>query len=100
VIEPDPAVRDGVSELLRDAGYRPVAVQSTTEAIRVAAARGPGIDLLVTGLGESRAAAIAGTVGAARSVSVAKPYSPQRLLAAVRDALDVPQLDAAGRPFG
>ena len=100
VIEPDPALRDVVFAHLRDAGYRPLAVRSTAEAMRLAAGAEFVVDLLVAPFGARRTAAIAGALGIPRWLAAGTAYAPQRLLAAVRDALAVPRTGDAGRRFG
>jgi two-component system, cell cycle sensor histidine kinase and response regulator CckA len=91
VVESDPAVRDVLFEVLSDAGYRAVTSATPTDAMRVAEHLDRPIDIVLTELDETRAAALAETLGAARALTLQKPYSPERLRQALRTVLDVPQ---------
>jgi two-component system, cell cycle sensor histidine kinase and response regulator CckA len=90
VIEPDAAVRDVLFEVLSDAGYRVVTAPTPDEAQRLAERLESSIDLVLTELDETRAAALAESLLAAHALTLRKPYSPERLREAVRGALDVP----------
>ncbi len=87
VVESDPAVRDVLFEVLSDAGYRTVTAPTPTAALRLAEGLPDGIDLLVTELDEEAANRVAEALGAAHSLTVQKPYSPEDLRAAVGAAL-------------
>jgi two-component system cell cycle sensor histidine kinase/response regulator CckA len=89
VIETDPAVRDVLFEVLSDAGYRVATAPTPAEAQRLAERLESSIDLVLTELDETRAAAIAESLLAAHALTLRKPYSPERLREAVRGALDV-----------
>jgi two-component system, cell cycle sensor histidine kinase and response regulator CckA len=89
VVESDPAVRDVLFEVLSDAGYRVITTSTPTDAMRVSEHLDRSIDLVLTELDEKRAAALAESLGAARALTLQKPYSPERLRQAVRDVLDV-----------
>ena len=90
VIESDPAVRDVLFEVLSDAGYRVVTAPTPADAQRLAERLESSIDLVLTEIDETRAAAIAGSLLAAHALTLRKPYSPERLREAVRGALDSP----------
>jgi hypothetical protein len=49
---------------------------------------GRPIDLVLTELDGKRAAALAKSLGAARALTLQKPYSPERLRHSVRDTLE------------
>jgi PAS domain S-box-containing protein len=89
VVESNPAVRDVLFEVLSDAGYRAITTVTPTDAMRVSEHLDRPIDLVLTELDETRAAALAESLGAARALTLQKPYSPERLLQAVRSVLDV-----------
>ena len=88
VVESDPAVRDVLFEVLSDAGYRTITARTPTDALRLAERLDRRIDLVLTELDERRAAALAESLRAAHGLTLQKPYSPERLRAAVRRALD------------
>jgi len=90
VVETDAAVRDVLFEVLSDAGYRVVTAPTPAEAQRLAERLESSIDLILTELDETRAAALAESLIAAHALTLRKPYSPERLREAVRGALDVP----------
>jgi CheY-like chemotaxis protein len=90
VIESDPAVRDIVFEVLSEAGYRAVTTATPADAQRLAERFEGPIDLVLTELEETRAAALAESLGAERALTLRKPYSPERLREAVRSVLDLP----------
>ena len=90
VIESDPAVRDVVFEVLSEAGYRAVTTATPADAQRLAERFEGPIDLVLTELEETRAAALAESLGAERALTLRKPYSPERLREAVRSVLDLP----------
>ena len=89
VVESNPAVRDVLFEVLSDAGYRAITTATPTDAMRVSEHLDRPIDLVLTELDEVRAAALAASLGAPRSLTLQKPYSPERLRHAVRAVLDV-----------
>ena len=89
VVESNPAVRDVLFEVLSDAGYRAITTATPTDAMRVSEHLDGPIDLVLTELDEVRAAALAESLGAPRSLTLQKPYSPERLRHAVRRVLDV-----------
>jgi PAS domain S-box-containing protein len=89
VVESNPAVRDVLFEVLSDAGYRAITTATPTDAMRVYEHLDRPIDLVLTELDEVRAAALAESLGAERSLTLQKPYSPERLRQAVRNVLDV-----------
>ena len=91
VVESDPAVRDVLFEVLSDAGYRAITTATPTDAVRVSEHLDRPIDLLLTELDETRAAALAESLGAARALTLQKPYSPDRLRQTVRTVLDAPE---------
>ena len=91
VVESDPAVRDVLFEVLSDAGYRAITTATPTDAMRVSEHLDRPIDLVLTELDETRAAALAESLGAARALTLQKPYSPIRLRQAVRSVLDAPE---------
>jgi two-component system cell cycle sensor histidine kinase/response regulator CckA len=90
VIEPDPAVRDVLFEVLSDAGYRVVTAPTPADAQRLAERLESSIDLVLTELDETRAAALAESLMAAHALTLRKPYSPERLREAVSGALGTP----------
>ncbi len=90
VIDGDPAVRDVVFEVLSEAGYRTVTTATPADAQRLAERFEGSIDLVLTELEETRAAALAESLGAERALTLRKPYSPERLREAVKSALDLP----------
>jgi two-component system cell cycle sensor histidine kinase/response regulator CckA len=90
VIEPDPAVRDVLFEVLSDAGYRVVTAPTPADAQRLAERLESSIDLVLSELDETRAAALAESLMAAHALTLRKPYSPERLREAVSGALDTP----------
>ena len=91
VVESDPAVRDVLFEVLSDAGYRVITTSTPTDAMRVSEHLDGPIDLVLTELDEQRAEALAESLGAARALTLQKPYSPERLRQALRGALDAPE---------
>jgi CheY-like chemotaxis protein len=91
VVESDPAVRDVLFEVLSDAGYRVITTATPTDASRVSEHLDRPIDLVLTELDEKRADALAESLGAARALTLQKPYSPERLRRALRDVLDAPE---------
>jgi two-component system, cell cycle sensor histidine kinase and response regulator CckA len=104
VVEPDPAVRDVVFELLTDAGYRVLTARSGREALGLAERLEVPIELLLTDLGDLRAGALVEALHALRpslrTLSLPKPYVPDRLCADLRLALDVTVSGDAGLCFG
>jgi two-component system, cell cycle sensor histidine kinase and response regulator CckA len=88
VVESNPAVRDVLFEVLSDAGYRAITTATPTDAMRVSEHLDRPIDLVLTELDETRADALAESLGAARALTLQKPYSPERLRQAVRSVLD------------
>jgi two-component system, cell cycle sensor histidine kinase and response regulator CckA len=90
VVESDPAVRDVLFEVLSDAGYRAITTATPLDAKRVSEHLDRSIDLVLTELDEKPAAALAESLGAARALTLQKPYSPERLRQAARSALDAP----------
>jgi len=91
VVESNPAVRDVLFEVLSDAGYRAITTATPTDAMRVSEHLDRPIDLVLTELDETRAAALAESLGAARALTLQKPYSPERLRHEVRSVLDTPE---------
>jgi two-component system cell cycle sensor histidine kinase/response regulator CckA len=91
VVESDPAVRDVLFDVLSDAGYRAITTATPTDAMRVAEHLDRPIDLVLTELDEKRGAALAESLGAARALTLQKPYSPERLRQALRTVLDAPE---------
>jgi PAS domain S-box-containing protein len=94
LVERDPAVRDVAFELLTDASYRVLTARTTADAVRLAERYDGAIDLLFSDLDELRRRALVDLLRARRpelrSLTVAKPYTPNRLRAAVRSALGSP----------
>jgi PAS domain S-box-containing protein len=88
VVESDPAVRDVLFEVLSDAGYRVITTSTPTNAQRVSEHLDRSIDLVITELDERPASTLAESLGAARALTLQKPYSPERLRQAVRSSLD------------
>jgi two-component system cell cycle sensor histidine kinase/response regulator CckA len=91
VVESEPAVRDVLFEVLSDAGYRVITTSTPTDAMRISEHLDRPIDLVLTELDEKRAEALAESLGAARALTLQKPYSPERLRGALRDVLDAPE---------
>jgi len=91
VVESNPAVRDVLFEVLSDAGYRAITTATPTDAMRISEHLDRPIDLVLTELDEKRAVALAESLGAARALTLQKPYSPNRLRQAVRSVLDAPE---------
>ena len=82
VVESDPAVRDVLFEVLSDAGYRAITdADARRGACASPSASTAPIDLVLTELDETRAAALAESLGAAQALTLQKPYSPERLRA-------------------
>jgi signal transduction histidine kinase/CheY-like chemotaxis protein len=88
VVESNPAVRDVIFEVLSDVGYRVITTATPANALRVAEHLDRPIDLVLTELDEKRAGALAQSLGAAGALTLQKPYSPERLRQAVRNALE------------
>jgi len=99
-IEPDPAVRHSLFELLTDSGYRPVTAPSASGAVQLAATGSLEIDLVLGHSGDGRAAAIAEAVGATRSLDLPQRCPPQQLLLEVRRALDLPRTRDVAHQIG
>jgi PAS domain S-box-containing protein len=100
VVERDPAARDVAFELLTDSGYRVLSARTTADAARIADAYDGPIDLLLTDLDVLRERALLDLLRGPRpdlqALSIAKPYTPDRLRSAVRMALDSPKRVTAG----
>ncbi len=90
VIESDPAVRDVLFDVLSEAGYRVVTAPTPADAQRLAERLESSIDLVLTELDETQASVLAESLVAGHALTLRKPYSPERLRDAVRDALDFP----------
>jgi two-component system cell cycle sensor histidine kinase/response regulator CckA len=92
VVERDPAVRDVVFELLTDATYRVLSARTAAAAVETAEKHDGAIDLLLTDLDELREAALSSLLRGAnpglRTLSITKPYTAERLAAAVGSALE------------
>jgi two-component system cell cycle sensor histidine kinase/response regulator CckA len=88
VVESDAVVRDVLFEVLTDSGYRAVVVPTPAEASLAVEHLAAPVDLLLTELDERPAAVLAGSLGAVRTLTLQKPYSPDRLRHAVRGALE------------
>ena len=100
VVERDPAVRDVAFELLTDSAYRVLTARTTADAVRLAERYDGPIDLLLTDLDPLRERALLdllrGQRPELRALSIAKPYTPDRLRSVVRAALDSPQRVTSG----
>jgi hypothetical protein len=80
VVEHDPAVRDVFFETLTDAGYRVLATRTTVDAHRLLERYEGSVDLAISER----------PVHDVPTLDPAKPYAPERLRRAVREALDSP----------
>jgi signal transduction histidine kinase len=80
VVEHDPAVRDVLFEALTDAGYRVLTTRTTADAQRLLERYDRSVDLAVS----------ARPVQGIPTLEPARPYLPERLTRAVREALDSP----------
>jgi two-component system, cell cycle sensor histidine kinase and response regulator CckA len=90
-LEPDHRVADVVFELLTDAGYRVLSAGSAADVVALSRAYDGGIDLFVGDLGSAGTPELVRTLQASRpaiaTVSLQKPYTPDRLRSEVRQAL-------------
>jgi two-component system, cell cycle sensor histidine kinase and response regulator CckA len=80
VVEHDPAVRDVLFESLTDAGYRVLTTRTTADAQQLLERYEGTVDLALS----------AGPVSGVATLQPTKPYTPDRLNRAVREALDSP----------
>jgi two-component system, cell cycle sensor histidine kinase and response regulator CckA len=92
VVERDPAVRDVLFGLLTDAAYRVLTARTAAAAVQAAEQHDGVIDLLLTDLDDLREAALSALLRGAspglRTLSLTKPYTAERLAAAVGSALE------------
>jgi CheY-like chemotaxis protein len=93
VVERDAAVRDVVFELLTDAGYRVLTASTPGEALCLSDEIDGPIDLLVADFGDGETVDLVETLHRARpslrTLSLRKPYAPDRLRSDIRLALDI-----------
>jgi PAS domain S-box-containing protein len=94
VVERDPAVRDVLFELLTDARYRVLTAPTSVDALRLADGFDGAIDLVLADVDAARLELLETTLRTQRpglrALALPKPYTPDRLRRALREALDSP----------